>query len=78
MTDRRARADTAAIASIYLLSAETTKRTGVRMSVDHIVPLTGKRLGAQVVCGLHCEANLQIIPLTANKSKNCHYWPDSP
>jgi hypothetical protein len=41
--------------------------------VDHIVPLI-----SPLVCGLHCEANLQIIPATDNYSKNNRYWPDMP
>jgi hypothetical protein len=46
---------------------------GVAHEVDHIVPLTSK-----LVCGLHCPANLQVIPMTDNRRKHNRYWPDMP
>lgn len=39
--------------------------------VDHIVPLTSKR-----VCGLHCWENLQLLDPILNAEKHNSYWPD--
>jgi hypothetical protein len=38
--------------------------TGVKWHMDHMIPILGK--GAS---GLHCAANLQLIPRTINKKK---------
>jgi hypothetical protein len=43
----------------------------VEYHVDHIVPLT-----SDLVCGLHCEANLQIAVGKDNIAKNNRWWPD--
>lgn len=50
---------------IYDLARLRTKLTGFKWHVDHIVPLR-----SDVVCGLHCEYNLQVIPAVANIRKN--------
>jgi hypothetical protein len=57
-------ADENAIRSIYAEAARLTRETGIRHEVDHIYPLQGK-----FVCGLHCEANLQILTKTENIRK---------
>lgn len=59
------------IAEIYSLADERTKYTGVKWQVDHIVPLQSGK-----VCGLHCEANLRVIPAKENASKGNRYWPN--
>jgi hypothetical protein len=35
-------------------------------------------LRSELVCGLHCEANLQIISAFDNQSKRNYRWPDMP
>ena len=41
--------------------------------VDHIVPIT-----SAIVCGLHCESNLQYLTPYQNQSKKNYWWPDMP
>ncbi|HEX4608225.1 MAG TPA: hypothetical protein VH092_08465 [Urbifossiella sp.] len=60
-------ADLDAIKSIY----QDANRLG--LTVDHIVPLVSK-----LVCGLHCEANLQLITFEENLRKSNRFWPDMP
>lgn len=48
----------------YSLARLRTKLTGFLWEVDHIVPLQHP-----MVCGLHVEHNLQVIPSAVNKVK---------
>jgi hypothetical protein len=63
-------ADLKAIKGVYEL-AVIFNRTGMNLHVDHIVPLQ-----SDLVCGLHCEANLQLLPASDNISKGNRHWPD--
>jgi len=57
----------------YRLARLRSEMLGFKWQVDHIVPLVNKR-----VCGLHCEANLQVIPAKHNAAKGNRWWPDMP
>ena len=66
-------ANTFFIEEAYDLAARRTKATGFKWNVDHIVPLRSK-----LVCGLHVEFNLQVIPAIHNIIKGNRVWPDMP
>ena len=61
------------IFEIYDLARRRTLVTGVEWVVDHIVPLQSK-----LVCGLHVENNLQVIPDVLNARKGNRHWPGMP
>ena len=65
-------ADSEAIKGMYQLAA-VFNRTGMNLHVDHIVPLQ-----SDLVCGLHCESNLQLMPASDNISKSNRHWSDMP
>jgi hypothetical protein len=65
--------ETELIAELYLEANTRSKTEGITYHVDHIVPLQ-----SNLVCGLHCLANLQIITANENHRKNNRYWPDMP
>lgn len=60
-------ADFDAIKAIYV----EAQKCG--LEVDHIVPLNSK-----YVSGLHCEANMQLLPRLENIRKGNRWWPDMP
>lgn len=62
-----------AILEWYFAAAIATRDTGFAWHVDHMVPLV-----SPIVCGLHCEQNLQLLPGADNSSKGNRYWPDMP
>lgn len=43
------------------------------MTVDHIIPLQGRRGGKRIVSGLHVHTNLQYLTPGRNSSKGNHY-----
>lgn len=61
------------IAEAFHLAKLREKVTGFKWNVDHVVPLRSK-----IVCGLHVECNLQVIPASKNMAKGNRFWPDMP
>jgi hypothetical protein len=57
----------------YSIAKDESQRTGVKIHVDHIVPLQSR-----IVCGLHCEQNLQLLFVGENSKKGNRVWPDMP
>lgn len=52
---------------LFMLAAELTRRTGIEHQVDHIIPLCRG--------GWHHQANLQVLPITANLAKGTDpFW----
>lgn len=52
------------IKEAYHLAKLRTEATGFKWHVDHILPLN-----SPIVCGLHVEHNLQVIPAVVNRQK---------
>lgn len=68
--ERRATPKWANRAAMEMIYAEA-RRMG--QQTDHVVPLRSK-----LVCGLHCEANLALLPANDNARKGNRHWPDMP
>lgn len=66
-------ANRGAMLNFYKEAKRVTADTGVQHAVDHIVPLQ-----SSLVCGLHCEANMQVLTGVANSVKSNCFWPDMP
>lgn len=54
--------------AFYKAAKSLSIATGVKHHVDHIVPLQN-----DLVCGLHCETNMQIISATDNLTKRNNF-----
>ena len=63
-------ANTEAINQIYLEARRLTNETGIKHEVDHIIPLNHT-----LVCGLHCQQNLQILTKQQNQHKTNTFIP---
>lgn len=61
------------IEEIYALAKLREKVCGGKWHVDHIVPLK-----SHLVCGLHVESNLRVVPARVNLTKSNTYWPNMP
>ncbi|MDM0116895.1 hypothetical protein QTI66_32735 [Variovorax sp. J22R133] len=62
--------DRGAVSYLYKARMFLTLETGVQYSMDHIVPMNHP-----LVCGLHVQNNLCVLPLVENIRKSNNHWP---
>jgi len=55
-------------ADLNKIRAIYRKAVDLKLQVDHIIPLR-----SELVCGLHCEDNLQLLTAEANQTKRNHF-----
>lgn len=65
--------DILVVSEAYALAKIRTQILGTPHEVDHIVPLQ-----SNLVCGLHCAANVRVIPNALNRAKGNRFWPGMP
>jgi hypothetical protein len=66
-------ANRGAMLALHRRAKLLSEQTGTQHHVDHIVPIL-----SPLVCGLHCEQNMCILPGPENTSKGNRHWPDMP
>ena len=66
-------ADLDEIKTLYELANTLSTETGIRYSVDHIVPIISDK-----VCGLHVANNMRVLELKENMAKGNRFWPEMP
>jgi hypothetical protein len=62
--------DQCRIRELFAEARRLSMLTGIRHSVEHIVPLAGG-----TVCGLHWHGNMEVLPLRENLVKGTRWWP---